>query len=705
MALIGKIRKNSWLLIILIGLGLGGFIIMDMTSGQQSVFGSSQTVVGSVEGQKLDWNQFMRTESILYGNSGADVFARRNSLWNYYIEEALINKEADALGLGVSKTELLDLQFGPNPSAIIRSRFQDPATGQVDRARLNEFRTAIENGTLTDPQIISFWAHQEKEVIKERLQSKLSNMVSKGLYTPTWMAEMGHQEQNGQVSFAFVKVPFDELDNTDVALSDEDYSSFIKENAARFETKEETRRLDYVVFDVHSTPEDSAKWEKQIADLIPEFEQTEDDSLFVERNYGSIDAAYFTASSLSPAISDTVFEIPVGSVYGPYIENNAYNAVKVIDRKVIPDSVRSRHILIRADLTNPLSAMQAQNRVDSLKGLLEAGTHSFDSLALAFGTDGTSTLGGDLGYAGPGAMVKPFNDLIFFEAEEGELYSVITQFGVHLVEVTGRKFINNEEGVKVAYISQSIVPSEETQSALYDDVLEFVGQNRSLEQLREAVGNRAELSIESTPPLKNNDFTFNPLGSGQSTRDMIRWAFQEAELNDVSPEIYIYQDAVELFNNKYVLAALKSISKPGLPSVDDVREQIEQEVINKKKGDQLKEQMAGKDLSTLASTYDVPVDTASNVNFSSGFIANVGNEPAVIATALSLNEAQSAAPIVGNSGVFVLQVISKNVPGAATNIPQIRRTMAGNIRSQVSFRLIETLKENAEITDRRSRFY
>ena len=72
MALIGKIRKNSWLLIFLIGLGLGGFILMDMFSGQQSIFGSTQFTVGKVAGEKLDWNEFNRAESILYSNSGGD---------------------------------------------------------------------------------------------------------------------------------------------------------------------------------------------------------------------------------------------------------------------------------------------------------------------------------------------------------------------------------------------------------------------------------------------------------------------------------------------------------------------------------------------------------------------------------------------------------------------------------------------------------
>lgn len=703
MALIGTIRKNSWLLVVMVGLGLGGFIIMDMMAGQQSVFGGSQTTVGNINGKKLDWFQFQRTENILYGNSGADVFARRNALWNYYVEEAIIQDEAEAAGLGVSKAELLDLQFGPNPSPIIQQRFINPQTGQVDRSQLSQFQTAIQNGTLTSEQI-SFWAHQEKEIIKERLQSKLSNLISKGLYTPTWMAEMGNKDQNSQVSFTYVKAAFDEINSTEVALSDSDYENYIKENAARFETDQETRVLNYVVFEVKPTPEDTAQWKNEIAELVPEFEQAENDSNFVERHYGTIDAAYVKKDQLSLAVADTAFSLPVGSVYGPYFENGAFKAVKVIDRKVIPDSVRSRHILLRAN--SQLELINALNTVDSLKELIESGEQTFDSLAVAFSTDASNSgKGGDLGYAAPGAMVKPFNDMIFFEAEENELNTVITQFGIHLVEVTGRKFINNEEGVKVAYISRNIEPTEQTQNSIYDDVLEFVGQNRKIDQLEKAVNENPKLDISNSAPLKKNDFSIVSLGAGQSTRDMIRWAFQEAKTNDVSPEIYIYQDAVNFYNNKYVVAGLKSINKAGLSKVEDIKDQIEIEVTNLKKGEMLKERMAGKDLPALAADFGVPVDTASNISFSSAFIPNAGAEPAVVAAAFGLNEGETSQPVVGATGVYVVKLTSKTEAGSAANIPQLRRTMASNIRNQVNFRLMESLKDKAAIKDLRSKFY
>lgn len=711
MALIGKIRKNSWILIVMIGLGLGGFIIMDMTSGQQSVFGSGQFTMGEVDGEKLDWNDFYRTEQVLYQNSAGDIYARRDFLWNYYVEEALVKKEAEELGLGVSKTELLDLQFGANPSSVIVQRFQNPqAPGQVDRQQLNfvkqlidenRIAEAVQNGQI-NANFISFWAHQEQEIIKDRLQNKMNNLVAKGMYTPTWMAEMGHSEQNQRIDFAYVQVPFDEIDNTEITISDSDYSAFLQKNAAKYTQDEETRKVDYVAFDVFPTAQDSANLRKKIADLIPEFESSDDDSSYVQRHNGRIDGTYYKKASLSPAIKDTVFSLPVGTVYGPYQDGTNYMAVKIIDRKVIPDSVRSRHILRPA--TNALQLAQAQKTIDSLKTLIEDGTHIFDSLAVAFGTDATASKGGDLGYTFSGGMVKPFNDLIFFEAEEGKLYTVITQFGVHLVEVTGKKFINNEEGVKLAYLLEAIEPSKETQDAAYEKASEFIVKNRTLDEFVKAASEDPSISVQTSAGLKQNDFSLGTLGAGQSSRDIARWAFG-ADVGEVSPEVTAFQSTTGIYDAKYVVVALKSIQKAGLPSVANIKDEIEQLVINEKKGELLKEKIQGKSLSELASTYSTQVDTARNVSFSQAFVPNLGNEPSVIATAFNTEEGGASAPIVGNSGVYLINVTKKPTLGPATNIPQLRNTMNVSARAQVASRLMQALKKEADIEDNRSRFY
>ncbi len=696
-----------WIVVVLIALGVGGFILQDMTSGQQSMFGGAQTTVGKVNGEKIEWNHFARTddviESVLFQGASREAYSRRQLLWDYFVEEILVRKEAEKLGLGVSKTELLDLEFGVNPSPVIRQRFQDPNTGQIDRQRLNQFKTAIENNQLTDPVVRAYWAHQEDEIIKDRLQSKLAAMISKAIYTPTWMAEMGYEEQNARVDFEYVRVPFDEIDNSEVTLEDKDYEAYLKENAERFRQTEETRRIKYIVFNVFPSAQDSANIREQIDTLIPQFAAAGDDSLFVDRNYGIYDPAYLKKAELSPVIADTVFRLAVGTVYGPYIDRGAYQAVKIIDRKIIPDSVRSRHILIPAN--DQLSALTAQSKVDSLKGLIEAGTHTFDSLARVFGTDATATKGGDLGFAFPGQMVKPFNDLIFYQAEPGKLYTVLTQFGWHLVEVTDRKFINNEQGVKLAYLTQPIVPSEETQNAVYERALGIASSNRTLDKLQEAVKGDPNISIETSPLLKRNDFALSTtLAAGQTSRDIIRWAF-EAKKGTVSADVYAYQDPVELFNSMYVVAGLQAIQKAGIPSVENIKADIEQLVINKKKGELLTARMKDKALSALAGEFSTTIDTALNISFAAPVVPNVGSEPRVVAEAMLLADGQMSQVIVGNTGAFKLKVIRKVPPTTVADISLTKNTMAMPFVTQVPSRLMQSLKKNAKIKDNRFTFY
>ena len=701
MALISKIRKNSWLLIVLIGLGLGGFIIMDMTSGQQSVFGSSQFTVGEIDGQKLDWNQFNRVEQVLYGNSGGEVFSRRKQLWDYFVEEAIVQDEAEALGLGVSKSELIDLQFGANPSPVIRQRFTDPNTRQVNFQQLNQIKTAIENGTFSDPQMRAFWAHQEKEIIKERLQSKLNAMVTKAIYTPTWMAEMGHQDQNVSLDMAYVKIPFDEIDNTEITLSDEDYSNYLEQNKARYRQDEETRKLEYTVFDVLPSVTDSAKLREKVVSLIPDFEAAENDSAFVERNYGSINGFYLSKEELSPMVADTALSIPVGSVYGPYVEQGSYKAMKVLARESMADSADTRHILISADTPQKFAA--AEKTIDSLENLLLTGVATFDSLAVKFSQDpGSASKGGKYENVTPNQFVPQYNEVLFVTGQVGQLYKVRSDFGWHLIEVLSRS-ANKTERVKVAFIEERIVPSEDTQNDVYERALAFVGKNRTLEEMAQSAETEG-LEVETSGSLKKNDFTVGTLGVGQASRDIVRWAFN-ANKGEVSPEIYAFQDQVDYYTNKYVVAGLKSVQGAGLPSVDNIKDEIEQLVINEKKGEMISQRIQGDNLDAIAGNFSTQVDTARNVIFNASFLPNLGSEPKVIGKAFTMEEGQVSKPVIGKSGVFVIKVIRKPQAGQATNIPQLRRSIAAPVRSQVPGQLIQAMKKNADIEDNRSRFY
>ncbi len=64
---------------------------------------------------------------------------------------------------------------------------------------------------------------------------------------------------------------------------------------------------------------------------------------------------------------------------------------------------------------------------------------NFESLAREFSTCPSSSKGGDLGWFGPGKMVRPFEDALK-RIGVGSLSDVVsTQFGYHIIKKTGRK--------------------------------------------------------------------------------------------------------------------------------------------------------------------------------------------------------------------------------------------------------------------------
>lgn len=713
MALIGKIRNHIWIVIVLVGLGLAGFIIMDMTAGQQSMFGSSQTMVGEINGKKVDINEFNRMHNTLYGGgSGSDVFSERNAVWSYYVEDAILSEEAEAVGIGVSKEELIDLQFGNNLSPIVQARFTDPATGQVDRARLGEFRQSIQDGTL-DPSIRSFWAVQEREIIKERLKDKLINIAEAAMYVPTWQAEMIGVEQNTFADFAYVQIPYSSVDDADVTLTDADYEAYLKENMKKYTSTEETRIVEFVVFDVLPTAADSAAVRTRIEELVPRFVEAENDTLFAENNRGFINPAFVSKDELPAAIADTITSMEIGQVFGPYSDGNAYVAAKLLARQVVPDSVRSSHILIRANTQNPAEIAQAQSTVDSLKQLVDSGANTFEELAREFGSDGTAEKGGDLDFAAAGQMVPEFNDLIFYRAEPGKAYTVTTQFGVHLVKVTDRKFLTNAPSYRLAYVGESIIPSEETQRAIENEARGLLKAHRTLEELKTAIASNNELRMEVSQPLKRNDYQLSTLGGGQTGREIVRFAFgddidiRKVKAGEVSPKIYSFQNAQEFYNEKFVIAGLKSIRKPGKPSLAAVKSEIEGEVINRKKAELIKTRLEGQgSLQGVAGAFGGVVDTIRAVNLNTAFLPNIGAEPRVHGRAFTADINTMSQPVAGNSGVFVLFVMNRTQgDAAAVNAAQVKAQTFATLKSSVRARLMTAMREKADIEDTRSRFY
>ena len=258
----------------------------------------------------------------------------------------------------------------------------------------------------------------------------------------------------------------------------------------------------------------------------------------------------------------------------------------------------------------------------------------------------------------------------------------------------------------MALIRSAIVPSEETQNEVYDQADGVISSNGTFEDVKKAVEGMANVSIDKSAPLKINDYRLGALGSGESSRDAIKWAFDsDTEVGEVSPEIYEHTDAVNYYDNKYVLVGLNKINGAGLASVEDVRDDLEVLVANKLKGDKIASQITGTDLNAIASNFNTTVESASDVAFTASSVTGLGNEPEVLSVAFAQAEGGVSKPIVGNNGVYVVRTTSKVEGSVPANVIAQKRTINTTNRGRVNFSLMNALKEVFKPSDNRYDYF
>jgi peptidyl-prolyl cis-trans isomerase D len=698
MALIGTIRKNGWILIVFMALALGGFILMDIVSNSTRYASGDINSLGKVNGKEIKRSEFDSYEKLVYSNARSNAYQVREQIWNYFVENELVREEAEHMGLGVSKDELLDLQFGENLSPIIMQRFGNG--GAPDRAQLQNIRSAIEGGTFTDPTNRSYWAVQEKEIIKDRLENKIVTLAMKSVYVPAWQAEMNFRESNDKVDYVSVRIPYDKVADADAVPDDSDYKNYLSLNPKMFEQKTENRVLSYASFDVKPTAGDSLNARNAVAKLVGGLQTAKNDSAYVVTNNGTYEDTYKAKSALPAGIADSLMSRPVGSVVGPYLDGGVWNIAKILDRKLLPDSVRARHILVRG------ATPGSKKTIDSLQALLTSGRARFDSLAIRNSQDGGSgAKGGDLGWFAQGMMVPEFNAVCFYKAEQGKFYTVATQFGWHLIEVTGKKFIKNESSVKAVYLSERVVPGKETQQAVKDQAQALLQKAKNLEDLTKIAGEQT-IVLQPSSPLKATDYTLGLLGTGDDVRNIIQWAFNEkTDAGAISKDVFAIRDqSGGFFDSKYVVAGLKNIIPAGNPSVAAMKEmpEIMTRVRNIKKAEMIKKQIqnAG-DLHTIAAQFGIKVDTARAATIT----GSIG-EPRVLGTVFATAKGAVSAPIVGNNGVyFVSPVSDRQELQVPADMTMFRRGASSMALSNIRNNLIQSLTKKADIQDNRSRFF
>ena len=715
MSIIQTIRdRAAWLVFGLIALSLIGFLLMDAFVGKSRLFGNRSTTIGAINGEKIEYTEFQKMVSSQEDNYKSRGYAVneamqqniRDNVWKQMIEEAVLTDNYSSLGLDVSDKEVNDMLVGANAIPDIKQAFTDPKTGffdaQAAATQINQLRLVYKNGKNKADKNYEgarrFFEESIPQIIRMRLREKYTALLANSSYIPKWMIEKMNADNSQIASISYVNTPYLTIADSAVKVSDDEINEYIGKHKDQFK-QEESRSIAYVVFDAAPTSADSAKIRQQLIDQKSDFATNNNPDAFLARigtetPYADI---YFGKSRIQVPSKDSIFALPKGGLYGPYLDAGNYVIAKKVDEKVLPDSVKARHILVAT--VNPQSGQPimddsaAKKKIDSIKSLVENGAR-FDTVAMKLSDDqGSKDKGGDLGYFTSDRMVKEFADFCF-NGKTGEKKVVKSQFGYHYIEILDQK--NFEPAYKIAYLSRKIETSPETDQAAAGLANQFAGQSRDQSAFDQNV-QKENLQKLLAPDIQPAEVMIPGLGAN---RQLVRWMY-DAKVGDVS-EPYTVGD-------KYVVAVLTEINKEGTMTAAKARTRVEPILRNQKKADIIIKKLgAPATLDAAATAAGQTIQHADSILFSSPYIPNAGQENKVIGSAFNKGLAgKPVSPAIpGNGGVFVIRVegvSAKSNPNA--DLEQQRFAQEQQQRSMVSYGFVESLKKQATVTDDRGKFF
>ena len=707
MAILNSIRKRGVFLIIIIALALFSFILADVIRNGGFSSEKSLTTVATINGETLTRDIFMKQVELTQRNLGENGTTAQamNMVWDRELRNVLQQQQYDALGLTAQKEQLeesLRMGLASNPT------FQD-ADGVFSSLKVQEY---IANVKATNPTAYQQWLDYENNLKSGALQTTYYNMIKAGMRSTLSEGEQEYRYQNDKINIQYVYVPYTSIPDTDVSVTDSEIEAYIRKNAADYE---QTPQVDvqFVSFSEAPSDLDIADAETAITSLLKDrevynsnikateilkgLENTQDYQNFINDNSDvPFQDRYFFKSDIPEAIAEDLFATPLNGIYGPYKLGNNNNISKVIGITQMPDSVQSRHILIRyqgsfrASDAITRSKEDAKAMADSIAGVLKRNKNKFEALAKTLSDDkSNSDNGGDLGYSGPGKLTKDFNDFIF-DNKTGTLGVVETEFGFHVVEVQEQK--NKQKAMKFATISKEIEASEKTLNEVFANASRFevAAQKGDFSQIAKT----QELALKPVNKIGALDATIPGVGNNRS---IVNWAFgEDVSVGDVKRFSIL---------DGYVVVQLTRKSPKGLMSIAEASSLVMPKLRNAYKAKQIMATISGDDLDAIASSQGITVQNATAITMAAPTIPGAGAEPEVVGAAFAKAAGETTSLIAGEKGVFKVRVTAVNNAPALENYASYANQLNSAATPAVNTKVYQALKNAAEIEDNRANFF
>ncbi|MDF2435866.1 MAG: parvulin-like peptidyl-prolyl isomerase [Bacteroidota bacterium] len=729
-SILESLRKRSGLLVAIVGIALMAFVLTGLFSSPNSMFGGGGQEVGEIAGKKIKYEVFKaKVDEAVENqkrNSGKTTLTESETdgviqqVWNQQINEHVMTKEYERLGIAVSDEELYDLMVEHPHSSLVRQlsdpqtgkavqRFADPQTGMLSPAKLREFTQAM-----TDEEEAQ-WAQLENYVRQVRIIEKYNNLIKKGLYVTTAVTKRNFTAQNTNANIKYVIKNYKLVPDSTIKPTDAELSEYYNSHQPEFK-QTASRKVEYVAFDIAPSQEDFDNAKKDMEKVAADFKEQkkEDDSTFVvsESDSRFYDMTYHAPGTLSPQIDTTMFKSEVGTVYGPYLENGTYLVAKLTGSKTSADSAKFRHILIAYEGSGASDTKrtkdEAKKFADSLMTALKGGKAKFAEAVEKFSDDRGKTKpadkkdgedypgkGGDYGWINAkSGFVEPFKNA-GLDNKKGDIVIAESNFGYHIIEVLDTK--GSQRKVMVATIDKKVEPSAKTINMVYSEANKFAAANTTNEAFQKAVIDQ-KLNKRIADNIKESDRTIAGL---ENPKALIRWAYENKK-GTVSEPLE--------FGSKYIVAVLTDVKEKGIAPLEDVKDALTEKVIRKKKAEMFTKEFndamaGGATIEAVAAKMKLALEQAPNINFNSAAIPGSSNEPAVMGVVSTLKAKSMSKPVEGREGVFLVYVDAVT-PAPAQKDYKAQQTMEmSQLQPRVDYEVFDALKENANISEHIVKFF
>lgn len=719
MTALGKIRSKGILLIIIIGLGLFAFIAEEAFRSCNGIKGQNSQQIGEVLGEKIYVQDFqklleeyqdamkltMRTDNL----SEDQLNQLKDQVWQQLVSERVMKEDCKKLGLTVTEDELQNVLNDGTNQLLTQTPFVNQQTGRFDVSILKQFIDAYRKAEASNNSqqldqmrpAYNYWLFVEKNLRTQLLAQKYQSLLANCVLSNKVEAKMAFNEENEEAQIQLASIAYNTIKDADIKVTDEELKAKYEELKPAFRQQQETRDVKMVDVQVKASATDRAQLQKDMAGYQKQLAAAADPTQVVSKSGSMIQYIGLPVSGKAfqqyPDIASKIDSMAVGTT--GVVENtkdNTYNIVRILSRTELPDSVEFRQIQVGG---KTLEAARAS--ADSIQKALAAGG-DFQAIAKRYGQDSTTTWFTGAMYEQASTMSQDNRAYIeaLLNGAVGSTQNIELTQGNVVIQVLNRKAMKSK--AVAAVIKKEIRFSDNTYSKAYNRFSQFVTQSQaSLADLQKHA-TKFGYTVQDLNDFATSSHTVGNVG-GSGIRDAIKWIF-EAKEGQVSQ---LFEAGKE--NDHLLVLCMTKIHPQGYRPWDDaqVKEILKREVIRDKKAEMIMAKLKGVNSIAAAQAKGAKVSTVNQITFAApAFIQATGAaEPALSgAVAATAQGKFCSAPVMGNAGVYVFQVVKKQMRPAKYNEEQ-QIQMCRQRAMQYMGNFMQDLVFGAGVVDNRYLFF